>query len=109
MPYDTANKNAYFLSKYVQYTKLKNIFFRFQGTRNVTPAAVLSMAQALTSLKLLDVGYCEQVKMIYWFVSHGYHITRKRRIIKKFNEIILFCMHRTRKQLCFHLVGMFNF
>ena len=32
------------------------------GTRNVTKVAVLSMAQALTSLKLLDVGYCEQLE-----------------------------------------------
>ena len=31
------------------------------GTRNVTPRAVIAMAQTLTSLKLLDVGYCEQV------------------------------------------------
>lgn len=33
------------------------------GTRNVTTRAVIAMAQTLTSLKLLDVGYCEQVDL----------------------------------------------
>jgi hypothetical protein len=36
----------------------------------VTPAAVLALAQSIPTLKLLDVGYCEQVTKIHLDIVH---------------------------------------
>ena len=48
------------------------------GTRNVTTRAVIVMAQALTSLKLLDVGYCEQVDQDYFQSRHNFYFKFRR-------------------------------